>query len=86
MEWVHGPLGAGGQALIHVRADDQEAVRMLAHTLVRRGLVQVPACTAVVPVPRGAVEIECLDDDGSLLWRRHVDAEGPHVYVPVRDA
>lgn len=84
IEWLHGPLGAGGRALVHVQNGDHESMRMLSHALVRRGAIQVPACTAVVPVPRGAVEIECLASDGATLWRRSVIADGPHLYVPVR--
>jgi len=72
--WKHFPRGESTEALLHVRTRGSEFFRVMSRRFAPDGGRMDPAFVATVIVPRGPVAIECQNKDGSLHWRRTLQA------------
>ena len=83
--WKHFPHGMDLAALLHVRTSGSEFYRVMSRRFAPDGGRTDPAFVATLIVPRGPVTVECQKKDGSIYWRRTLQAKEFRQSVAVSD-
>lgn len=83
--WL-GPEAVRSEGAIAMTTSGKEqVVTRLRRELVADGAELKPALVGTVVVPKGRLQVECLRADGSVVWRREHDGQGPSVVISVRE-